>query len=251
LAVAAAAVAGSTAGVKVTVRPQSGSPGTRFVVRFRAPARTGVIGVQERRYQIQAHGKGTNCAQGAGTTVPPTRKGQQVSIRLSSLRCVATYHGKVTETIGPHCVSGQPCPLFASHIRTIARFTFAVVKSSGTTSSDTTPPTFAGLQQASQCFPGPQTPGEQQPVSLSWSVASDNASPSSQITYDIYMASSAGGENFSQPNWTTHGVATTQGTLGFTTPSLPAGRFFVVRARDTAGNEDHNTVERQAQNPCL
>jgi hypothetical protein len=239
----AVGVSGSTTAVKVTVRPKSGGPGTRFVVRFRAPARTGVIGFEERRYEVQAAGKGTGCAQSAGTSVPATRKGQRVSAKLHGLLCVATYHGKVIETIGPHCVSGQPCPEFATRVRTIARFTFAVVKSGGT--SDSSPPSFAGLKSAVQCFPGPQTPGEQRPVALAWSAATDNVSSSSEITYDIYTASSAGAETFSQPNWTT------KGATSFSTPALPAGQFFVVRARDQAGNQEHNRVERQAENPCL
>jgi hypothetical protein len=39
----------------------------------------------------------------------------------------------------------------------------------------------------------------------------------------------------------------------FTTPeSLPLDHtYFVVRARDQAGNEDHNTVEREGENLCL
>jgi hypothetical protein len=125
---AAGGAAGSGTGVKVTVRPTSGSPGTRFVVRFRARDQTGVIGVEERRYALQAHGKGSGCAQAVGTSVPPTHRGQQVSVRLPALRCVATYHGQLTETIGPHCISGQPCPEFATTIRTIGRFRFDVVR---------------------------------------------------------------------------------------------------------------------------
>jgi hypothetical protein len=153
---------------------------------------------------------------------------------------VATYHGKLIEIERPYCRRGQVCPAFAIQIRRIARFTFVVANP-----GDTAPPAFAGLKSAVQCFPGPQTPGEERPVNLSWNAASDDVSSSSKITYDIYMASTAGGENFSQPNWTT------QGATSFTTPNLPAGRFFVVRARDEAGNGDHNDLERQAENPCL
>jgi len=239
-AVTATVTAGSQIPLKVTVKPQTGGPRTHFVVRFQAPARTGVIGIIDRRYRVEASGKGTGCAEARSTDVHPTRKGQRVSVTLSGPWCAAFYHGKVIETDGPYCRSGQPCPEFATQVRTIARFTFKVAKP-----SDTTPPSFAGLDRAVQCFPGPQTPGEQRPVSLSWNAATDNASPSSRITYDIYMASSAGGENFSQPNWMT------QGATSFTTPNLPAARFFVVRARDGAGNEDHNTIERPAGNPCL
>jgi hypothetical protein len=239
-AVLASGATGSGTAVKVTVTPKSGGPRTRFVVRFRAPARTGVVGIEERRYAIQVHGRGTGCAQSRGAEIPPTHKGQRVSVKLSGPWCVATYHGRLTETIGPHCRPGEVCPAFAIEIRTIARFRFVVVRS-----GDVTPPTFGGLKSAVQCFPGPMTPGEQRPVGLSWGAASDGQTPSGQITYDIYAASAAGGENFSQPSWTT------QGATSFSTPNLPPGRFFVVRARDAAGNQDHNAVERQAENPCL
>jgi hypothetical protein len=240
LAVVVTGAAGSGTPAKVTVKPRTGGPRTRFVVRFRAGARTGVIGIVDRRYQVEVSGKGTGCAQSAATDVPPTHKGQLVSVKLSGPWCVATYHGKLTWVEGPYCRAGQPCPEFATQVRTIARFTFVVTKS-----GDITPPSFAGLNSAVQCFPGPQRPGEQRPVGLSWNAASDNQTPSSQITYEIYMASTAGGEDFSQPSWTTVGATT------FLTPSLPPGRFFVVRSRDQADNEDHNAVERQAENPCL
>ena len=247
LAVVATGAAGSRASLKVTVEPRSGGPKTQFVVRFRAPARTGVIGIEETRYEVQASGKGTGCAHSLATDVPPTRKGQRVSVRLSGPWCVASYRGKLTETVGPYCRPGQPCPEFATRIRTIARFTFDVVMSGGGTapSGDSTPPTFGGLKSAVQCFAGPMTPGEQRPVTLSWNAASDVVTPSSAITYDIYMSPTSGGENFASPAWTT------QGATSFTTPDLPAGRFFVVRARDQAGNEDQNSVERQAENPCV
>jgi hypothetical protein len=241
LVVVAAGAARSGTAIRVTVRPPTGTRNTHFAVRFRAPARTGVLGLVQRRYQVEASGKGAGCAHAASAEVPPTRAGQRVSVTLSGPWCAATYHGKLTEIEGPYCRPAQPCPEFATTIRTIGRFRFAVVKPS----TDTMPPTFAGLQRAVQCFPGPQTPGEQRPVGLSWNPAADSVTTSSKITYDIYTATTSGAENFSQPDWTV------EGQTSFTTPSLPAGRLFVVRARDEAGNEDHNTVERQALNPCL
>jgi hypothetical protein len=125
--VAASGAVGSGTTVRVTVTPKSGGPRTRFVVRFRAPARTGVVGIEERRYQVEASGIGTDCAHSEASEVPPTHRGQRVSVKLSGPWCPATYHGKLTETIGPHCRAGQPCPLFATRIRTIARFRFDVV----------------------------------------------------------------------------------------------------------------------------
>jgi hypothetical protein len=101
-------------------------------------------------------------------------------------------------------------------------------------------PKFGGLKRAVQCFPGAQRPHEKRPVNLSW----DAATPSHKTTYEIFMAKKPGGENFSKPNWSTP-------RLSFMTPRLPPGRYFVVRARNHAGKEDHNRVQKRAQNPCV
>jgi hypothetical protein len=85
------------------------------------------------------------------------------------------------------------------------------------------------------------------PYWLTWQAATDDVTPSSQIVYDVFLAYTSGGENFSHPNWTTPPGATT-----YTTPNLPSeGTYFVVRARDQAGNEDTNTIERTGVDPCL
>jgi hypothetical protein len=103
---------------------------------------------------------------------------------------------------------------------------------------------FGGLQRAYQCFAGAVRPGERRPVFLSWNAASGGGTAPSQFVYEIYKSRTSGGENFSKPNWTT------RGHLSFETPKLPAGRFFVVRARDRFGHHDHNRVELQAKSPC-
>ena len=58
----------------------------------------------------------------------------------------------------------------------------------------------------------------------------------------------SGGEDFSVPTYTAAAGATS-----FDTPPLPADKtfYFVVRARDRAGNGDSNKVERQGQNLCV
>ncbi|MHB8468306.1 MAG: hypothetical protein ACYDCH_00915, partial [Gaiellaceae bacterium] len=65
---------------------------------------------------------------------------------------------------------------------------------------------------------------------------------------DIYVATTPGGENFSQPTWTT-----VPGATSFRTPGLPShgDAYFVVRARDAAGNEDANTREQKGVDPCV
>jgi CARDB len=115
--------------------------------------------------------------------------------------------------------------------------------------TDRTPPTFAGLQRATTCIPGPVGGGTRSsPYSLRWVAATDDVTPSSAIVYDIYQANAAGGENFAVPTYTTQPGATT-----FLTPLLPDDNtyYFVVRARDEAGNRDTNDVERLAANLCL
>jgi hypothetical protein len=113
---------------------------------------------------------------------------------------------------------------------------------------DQTPPTFAGLKSATTCIPGPIGPERTSSYHLSWEAATDNVTPSSKIIYNVYQASMAGGENFSQPTYTT-----AAGVTSFDTPQLSSIKtfYFVVRARDQAGNEDSNTVERQGQNLCV
>jgi hypothetical protein len=72
--------------------------------------------------------------------------------------------------------------------------------------------------------------------------------PSAKIVYDIFQATKSGSEDFSSVTYTTRRGATT-----FTTPPLPADSdfYFVVRARDRAGNRDSNQVEREGVNLCV
>ena len=113
---------------------------------------------------------------------------------------------------------------------------------------DNTPPSFAGLKSATTCIPGPVGGGRTTSYNLSWDPATDNVSPSRRIVYDVYQAETSGGEDFSAPTYTTPAGATS-----FATPPLSADKhfYFVVRARDQAGNSDSNTVEREGQNLCV
>ena len=83
---------------------------------------------------------------------------------------------------------------------------------------------------------------------LSWDAATDNVSRSGRIVYLVYQAAASGSEDFSKPTYTTAAGATS-----FATPPLAADKpvYFVVRARDQAGNVDGNTAERQGQNLCV
>ena len=114
--------------------------------------------------------------------------------------------------------------------------------------ADRTPPDFAGLSAATTCIPGPIGPPRSSRYNLRWSAASDNLTAQDQIVYDIYQASKPGGETFSAPTYTT-----APGAMSFTTPPLSSSDtwYFVVLARDAAGNRDSNRVEREGQNLCL
>jgi hypothetical protein len=112
---------------------------------------------------------------------------------------------------------------------------------------DRTPPAFAGLTSATTCIPGPIGPGISSSYHLGWEAASDNRTKPKGIVYAVYQATRAGGEDFSRPTYVSK-----RGATSFETPKLPSSQswFFVVRARDRAGNEDANTVEREGVNLC-
>jgi hypothetical protein len=129
----------------------------------------------------------------------------------------------------------------------VGRFAFRV-NSPPPGPGDRSPPGFDGLQQAFACTPGPQRPGQTTPYTLSWQPAVDDHTASSQIVYDVYYATQSGGEDFIHATWTTP-----PGVSSFRTPGLPSHgvAYFVVRARDLAGHEDGNRVEKPGIDPCL
>ncbi|MCK5309907.1 MAG: Ig-like domain-containing protein, partial [Thermoplasmata archaeon] len=96
---------------------------------------------------------------------------------------------------------------------------------------DTTAPTFAGLVSATDAVTGGT-------VDLSWDLATD---PSYPILYNVYMATSSGGQDFGTPDYITD-----QTNLQISGLTDNQEYFFVVRAEDSAGNEDTNTVENSA-----
>jgi hypothetical protein len=114
--------------------------------------------------------------------------------------------------------------------------------------ADRTPPEFGGLAAATTCIPGPVGPPRSTRYNLRWSPASDELTPQSLIVYDVFQASKPGDESFSAPTY-----ITASGATSFTTPPLSSGEswYFVVRARDRAGNRDSNRVERLGENLCL
>jgi hypothetical protein len=114
--------------------------------------------------------------------------------------------------------------------------------------TDRTPPVFAGLEAATTCLPGPQQNGRSTAFHLRWAAAHDDRTPADALVYDVYQATAAGAENFAAPTYASQPGATT-----FSTPPLSNDKtyYFVVRARDAAGNRDGNKVEQQGMNLCL
>ena len=105
----------------------------------------------------------------------------------------------------------------------------------------------AGWLAATTCVPGPGA-GQSASYQLSWKPATDDITPSTKIVYDIYQTTKPGGEDFSSATYTAR-----RGATSFATPALSADKvfYFVVRARDRAGNRDSNQVERQGVNLCV
>lgn len=101
--------------------------------------------------------------------------------------------------------------------------------------SDVEPPVFAGLDTATVVSPGT--------ARLAWSAADDASLP---VTYLVYRASAPASQDFSDASTP---LASTE-SLTVDVSGLPGGAapsYFVVRARDAAGNVDANTVEKSVQ----
>jgi hypothetical protein len=239
--------------VPAKVLPAAGIPASTFVVSFTSPGRTGVIGSKRFLDRLSAVSSTPTkgCLSQVESAVPVARRGQRVHVRLDPFAlgghwCTGRYTGKIVELQTLVCPPGTMCPTYVRPLGTVARFTLVVHPTPA--GSDTTAPTFTGLERASACTPGPQRAGETTPYTLAWQAATDDRTASAAILYDVYFAASAGAENFTKPTWTTLPGVTT-----FRTPGLPSHgtAYFVVRARDAAGNEDSNTREQRGLDPCL
>jgi hypothetical protein len=237
-------------GQPIRVTPAAGEPGTAFVVSFTSPDRTGSRGSTRLRITLSATNAqaGTDCLAGIDATAPKARRGQRLQLRLDPLLhgarwCPGTYRGTILELQTAVCPQGKPCPTYVLVKRRIGRFALHV-RASG----DQTAPTFAGLARAFACTPGPQRPGQTTTYTLTWRAANDDVTPTTGIVYDVYFSATPGGEDFSRPTW-----VTTPGATSFRTPGLPShgDAYFVVRARDAAGNEDANAVEQKGLDPCV
>jgi hypothetical protein len=101
--------------------------------------------------------------------------------------------------------------------------------------ADVTPPVFGGATGAA---------GLTNAITLFWNAGTDDNTPASALTYLIYRSTGAGAEDFAAPV-----AITTPGVTSFTVPSLVRATtyYFVVRARDQAGNLDANSTEVSAK----
>ena len=262
LTAATAGAAGLGTTTRVTVKPGSGTPQTHFAFSFRVPLATGTSGslVRTDRFSVSGPG-GAHCQSSVARTLKAARKGTRVKLTLRPAKgrggwCAGQWRGTIVQSESVRCnpAPARACPDLVVAPRTIASFRFRV-KPASTHSPPTPPagdvPTFAGLISATTCpSPGPVRPQvlpRPSSYTLTWTAATDPVTPSSQIVYEIFVATSPGGEDYATPTY-----ASSAGATSFVTPLVPRNGplYFVVRARNAAGHEDANTVERQAIISC-
>lgn len=110
-----------------------------------------------------------------------------------------------------------------------------LVTTEGTLGADKTAPTFAGCDGI--------TARGSKGVVVTWTAAKDNATPAEAIVYDVYAATTAGGQDFGKDP-----VASVTGKTSLAIDAVQPGATYhvVCRARDAAGNRDANTVDKSA-----
>jgi hypothetical protein len=102
------------------------------------------------------------------------------------------------------------------------------------TSTDPTPPTFAGCT-------GVVVQSDARTATFSWSPATDPVTSPDKIVYDVFQGLAPGAEDYTKPIATSDPGATSV----FVTDLTPdATLYWVVRARDQAGNRDSNAAEQ-------
>lgn len=101
---------------------------------------------------------------------------------------------------------------------------------------DLTIPVFSGISNISSCAGGC--------LQAEWSAASDSGG-ATPITYNLYVSTASGSQNFTTPSYATTGTS-------FQISGLNFNQFYyiVVRAKDAAGNEDSNVIQKNMQVPA-
>ncbi|MBX3128865.1 MAG: fibronectin type III domain-containing protein [Polyangiaceae bacterium] len=179
-----------------------------------------------------------NWAAANDNVTPPASIKYRVCWSTSPTGCTTSFSAMATVTGGTsHTVTGlPPNTSYYFVVRAedlVGNVDTNTVVRSGATTPDVTPPTFAGAAAANA--------QNATTIQLTWAAATDNVTPVGSIVYDVYMALSSGGQNFAAPSFTTAAGATSFNVTALA-PNTPY--FFVVRARDQAGNRDSNTVQR-------
>ena len=82
-------------------------------------------------------------------------------------------------------------------------------------------------------------------VRLFWLPASDNVTHPENIVYDVYSSLTQHREDFNKPPRATS--APGAASIAIQEVNAATSYFYVVRARDVAGNSDQNNVEGHAQ----
>ena len=137
LAVAAAFATGVSSGLRLTIKPAVGTPGTRFLIGFTAPASSGRSGSTWRRYEVYANGtRRRDCVWSAAVSVGSARAAQRVRVRLTPtgtarVWCTGRFAGRLEETITPSCPFREVCPAYIATIA-LEEFSFRVRGRSGT-----------------------------------------------------------------------------------------------------------------------
>lgn len=124
----------------VSVSPASGGPDATFTVRFTAPARTGSVGqsIHSDELTVMRNPGGrtagqtpTGCASSGSLSLPPSRAGAAVSVKLNARRfgarwCAGHFRGEVTELARPRCTTGELCPQYVAVLARVGNFSFTV-----------------------------------------------------------------------------------------------------------------------------
>lgn len=109
----------------------------------------------------------------------------------------------------------------------------ANAKEVSTAATDKSAPAFEGAQTVELASDGKS-------MKVNWAAATDDITPKEKIVYDIYVAKSSKGQEFSTPSHTS-----AAGAVNMEITGLDEKEFYyvIVRARDLAGNRDENTKE--------
>jgi hypothetical protein len=103
------------------------------------------------------------------------------------------------------------------------------------TTPEGVPPTFSGVKRAS---------ADGATVRIFWLPGSDNITHPENIVYDVYSSLVQHKEDFTKPPQ--HTSAPGASSIVITEMNLATKYWYVVRARDVAGNEDSNNIETSA-----